>query len=139
MGVIAWLLLSLVVYLKSLNGQNSIAFTLQAIMAPGMCKDPVIFKPLSQIQLSRSTYKVTNYIDFAPYMWSFRKFEAYLVNFTNDLNSPDIMHHFREADTTQLTWERSKIWVYPNHYNCSEAYWCIHQSNTGKFKVKLNT
>ena len=35
MGVIAWLLVSLVVYLESLHGQSSIAFSPQAIMAPG--------------------------------------------------------------------------------------------------------
>ena len=45
----------LVVYLESLNGQISITFAPQAIVAPGMCEDQVIFKPLSQIQLSRST------------------------------------------------------------------------------------
>ena len=37
-----------------------------------------------------------------------RKVEAYLVNFTNDLNSPDILHHFREADTSWLIWIRSE-------------------------------
>ena len=68
MGVITWLLVSLVVYLESLSGQSSITFVPQAIMAPGMWRDPAIFKPLSQIQLSRSTYKVSSYIDFAPYM-----------------------------------------------------------------------
>ena len=78
-------------------------------MAPCMWRDPVIFEPLSQIQLSRPTYHVTIYIDLAQYVQSFRKFEAYLVNFTNDLNSPDIMSHFREADTTQPVWERCKI------------------------------
>ena len=52
----------------------------------------------------------TSYIDFAPYVQSFKMFETYLVNFTNDLNSPDIMWHFREVDTTELA--------------CSEAYQC---------------
>ena len=86
-----------------------------------MHEHPVIFEPVSPIQLSRSIYKVTSYIEFAPYIQSFGKFEAYLVNVTNDLNSPDIMRHFSEADTTQLAWERSKICNYSNHYNCSEV------------------
>ena len=124
MGVTAWLLVSLVVYQKSLHGKISVTFTSWAIMAPGMYEDPAIFKPLSQIWLSRSTYKVTSYIDFVPYVWSFRKFEAYLVNFTNDLNSRNIMKGFKKAHTTGLTWERSKLQVYPNHYHCLEACWC---------------
>ena len=124
MGVINWLLVSLVVYLESLNEKSSITFVPWAIMDPGMYEDPVIFKLLNQIWLSRSTYKVTSYIDFAPYMWSVRMLEAYLVNFTDDLNSADIIKHFKEADITQLTWERSKILVYPNHYNCSKTYQC---------------
>ena len=109
MGVIAWLLVSLVVYLEYSNRQSSVIFAPLAIVAPGMCEDPVIFKHLSQTCLCRATYKVTSYIDFAPYVQSLRMFVAYLVHFTNDLNSPNIMNHFREAGTTGLSWERSKI------------------------------
>ena len=74
MGVITWLLVSLVVYLESLHGQSSITFAPQAIIAPGMHEDAIIFEPLSQIWLSRSTYKVTSYIGFSPYVQSFRTF-----------------------------------------------------------------
>ena len=49
MGVFSWLLVSLVVWLESLHGQNSITLAPQAIVAPGVGEDPVIFKPLSQI------------------------------------------------------------------------------------------
>ena len=49
MGVVAWLLVSLIVYLESLNGQSYITFVPQAIMALGIWEDPVIFEPLSQI------------------------------------------------------------------------------------------
>ena len=93
-------------------------------MAPGTCNDLVIFEPFSQIQLSRSTYKLTSYVNFAPYVQSFKKFETYLVNFTNDLNSLDILKCFKEAYTTQCVWKRSKVQTFPNHYNCSESYQC---------------
>ena len=72
-------------------------------------------------------------------MQSFRMFEAYLVNFTNDLNSPDIMSHFTEADTTQLIWERSKnkfilfIITVQKHIDADSS------SHTGNFEAKLNT
>ena len=46
-GVITWLLVSLVVCLESLHGQSCITFAPQAIVTPGMCEVPVIFEPLS--------------------------------------------------------------------------------------------
>ena len=42
----AWLLVSLVIDLKSLHEQSSVTLAPLAIVAPGMCKDPVIFQPL---------------------------------------------------------------------------------------------
>ena len=77
MAVFTWLLMSLLVCLESLHGQSSITLTPQAIVAPGMHEDAAIFEPLSQIQLSRSMYKVTSYVAFAPYVQSFKKFEAF--------------------------------------------------------------
>ena len=45
-------------------------------------------------------------------MRCYRKFEAYLVNLTYDLNSPYIMRHFEEVDTACLSWERAYILSY---------------------------
>ena len=36
--------------------------------------EPVIFEPQRKIKLSRSTYKVTSYVDFKPYKQSFKQF-----------------------------------------------------------------
>ena len=62
--------------------QNSVTPVPQSDLAPAMCTDPVSFKLLRQIWLSRSTYKMTSYVDFAPYLNTFRQFETYLQNFT---------------------------------------------------------
>ena len=35
-------------------------------------------------------------------------FETYLVNIINDFNSPDVLAHFQEADSTHIVWV--KIW-----------------------------
>ena len=67
MGVFTWLLVSLVVCLKSLHGQSSVTITPQTVMAPCMHEAQVIFELLSQIQLSRSMYKVTSYVALGPY------------------------------------------------------------------------
>ena len=40
----------------------------------GHGKYPVIFEPLQNVQTSRSTYKVTSFIDFTPYLEYFQQF-----------------------------------------------------------------
>ena len=41
-------------------------------LLPGQQAYPVQFEPLAHIRLSRSTYKVTTFIEFQPYINSFR-------------------------------------------------------------------
>ena len=43
--------------------------------------EPVIFEPQRKIKLSRSTYKVTSYVDFKPYKQSFKQFGQYIDKF----------------------------------------------------------
>ena len=50
--------------------------------------EPVIFEPQWKIKLSRSTYKVTSYVDFKPYKQSFRQFGQYIGKFLTDLCDP---------------------------------------------------
>ena len=47
--------------------------------------EPIMFEPKRKIRLSRSTYKVNSYVDFRPYQDSFKKFEAYINQFSRDL------------------------------------------------------
>ena len=51
----------------------------------GNGKYPVIFEPLQNVQMSRSTYKVTSFIDFEPYLRYFTNFERYLKNFLQEI------------------------------------------------------
>ena len=53
----------------------------------GRGKYPVIFEPLQNIQASRSTYKVTSFIDFEPYLQYFQNFEVYLAAFKESLEA----------------------------------------------------
>ena len=56
-------------------------------IAEGRGRYPVIFEPLQNIQASRSTYKVTTFIDFEPYLQYFQNFEAYLSAFKASLTA----------------------------------------------------
>ena len=51
----------------------------------GNGKYSVIFKPLQNVQMSRSTYKVTSFIDFEPYLQYFTNFEEYLNKFLQEI------------------------------------------------------
>ena len=62
-------------------------------------KYPVIFEPLQNMQTSRSTYKVTSFIDFTPYLEYFQQFERYLEAFKssiNDFENDPVLQEFRE-------------------------------------------
>ena len=65
----------------------------------GHGKYPVIFEPLQNVQTSRSTYKVTSFIDFVPYLEYFQLFERYLEAFKTSItafeNDP-IVQEFQE-------------------------------------------
>ena len=50
--------------------------------------EPIIFEPQRKIKLSRSTYKVTSYIDFKPYKQAFKQFGQYIKKFLADLRDP---------------------------------------------------
>ena len=50
--------------------------------------EPVIFEPQWKIKLSRSTYKVTSYVDFKPYKQSFKQFGQYIGKLLDDLQDP---------------------------------------------------
>ena len=60
----------------------------------GHGKYPVIFEPLQNVQTSRSTYKVTSFIDFTPYLEY--SFKTSIKAFEND----PILQEFRELTMT---------------------------------------
>ena len=72
---------------------------------PGQQAYPVQFEPLAHIRLSRSTYKVTTFIEFKPYIASFLRFQRYLELFLTDLIDPSrvsiYQHVLGRHDTTR--------------------------------------
>ena len=60
--------------------------------------EPVIFEPQRKIKLSRSTYKVTSYVDFKPYKQSFKQFGKYIGKFLNDLHDSNYVSTLYNVD-----------------------------------------
>ena len=56
---------------------------------------PVVFEPIKNIRLSRSTYKVTSFIEFRPYIDSMDRFDRVLRDLKIDIGNPN---HFMEQE-----------------------------------------
>ena len=48
----------------------------------------VIFKPQLKIQLTRSSYKVTSFLNFQPFLQGFQSVNKYLNDLWTDINNP---------------------------------------------------
>ena len=48
----------------------------------------VIFEPQPKIQLTHSLHKVTLFLDFQPFIWSFQSVNNYLDNLWTDIKNP---------------------------------------------------
>ena len=67
----------------------------------------VIFEPQPKIQLTRSSYKVTSFLDFQPFLRGFQSVNEYLKDLTRDNNNPNyfqrIVSPFRNIQITPLS------------------------------------
>ena len=48
----------------------------------------VIFEPQLKMQLTRSSYKITSFVDFQPFLQGFQSVDKYLNDFLADINDP---------------------------------------------------
>ena len=104
--------------------------------------ESVIYEPLPRIVLSRSTYKITSFIQFAPYIEAFKKFERFLNRFTRDLNDPEVVGPLFNINRTKTdTWSGPKSEYFrgickKNAYRCRLVkQFKLIRSQTKKIKV----
>ena len=86
----------------------------------GHGKYPIIFEPLQNVQTSRSTYKVTTFIDFTPCLEYFQRFERYLEAFKTSIRAFEkdpIMQEFQEETIAATSNKRGEACRhYPVYY-----------------------
>ena len=110
---------------QSINNDNPYS-DVEAII-PGQQPTSVLFEPMVHIGLSRSTYKVTTFIEFAPYIQSFRNFEVYLHKFVQDLQDPSRVSGFihlltQHKDQVILSNKQSRDFSrFLNNHPCGEG------------------
>ena len=56
---------------------------------------PIIFEAQNKIRLTHSSYKLTTFVDFAPFLAGFQRVRDYLTTFKKDLDTPS--HPFQDA------------------------------------------
>ena len=75
----------------------------------------VIFEPQLKIQVTQSTYKMTSFLDFQPFLKGFQSVNEYLRDLTEDINNPDyfqrIVSLFRTFQVTPLSNESTILKV----------------------------
>ena len=87
--------------------------------------ESVIFEPQPQMLMSRSTYKVTSFIDFAPYRVTFKKFERFLNRFGRDLNDPEWVEPLFNINRTKTSmWQGIRADTFRGYKCRNEAYKC---------------
>ena len=77
----------------------------------------VIFEPQPKNQLTQSSYKVTSFLDFQPFLRGFQSVDKYLKDFVLDTDNPTYVQRlvspFNNVQTTSLS-NDTAIWRFLN-------------------------
>ena len=96
---ILWILLSLTMVVKAEQLLFVSSATELSDIPPENRQEwlhPVIFEPQNKIQFTHSTYQVTTFLDFAPFVNGFNNVQNYIKDFKKGIHDPNyfslIMH-----------------------------------------------
>ena len=71
----------------------------------------VIFEPQLKIQLTRSSYKITSFLDFQPFLQGFQSVDKYINDLITDMNDPTyfwkLIAPFHDVQVTPLSTDNS--------------------------------
>ena len=101
----------------------------------------VISEPQLKIQFTQSSYKVTSYLDFQPFLKGFQSIREYLRDLTEDINDADyfprIVFPYRTFQVTPLSNE-STILKFFNTYACqANLYGCKSKLKLEQYRLEI--
>ena len=103
---------------------------------------PVIFEPQNKIQLTRSTYQVTTFLDFAPFVNGFNNLQKYIKDFKKDIHNPEyfslIMHTSTTPSTSPLLNAQELVTFMQSAYCLSAPYACMTRLKIDSFVMEVN-
>ena len=103
---------------------------------------PVIFEPQNKIQLTRSTYQVTTFLDFTPFVNRFNNLQNYIKDFKKDIYNPEyfslIMHMSTNPRASPLLNEQDLAAFMQSAYCLSAPYACMTRLKIDSFLMEVN-
>ena len=142
---ILWILLSLTMVVKAEQPLFVSLATELSDIPPENRQEwlhPVIFEPQNKKQLTRSTYQVTTFLDFAPFVNGFNNVQNYIKNFKKDIHDPDyfslIMHKSMNPHTSPLLDEQDLAAFMQSAYCLSAPYACMTRFKIDRFLMEVN-
>ena len=101
----------------------------------------VIFEPQPKIQLTQSSYKVTSFLDFQPFLKGFQSVNQYLRDLMEDINSPEyFQRNISPIKTFQIIplSNESTILKFFNSLACqANPYGCKSKLKLEQYKLEI--
>ena len=103
---------------------------------------PVIFEPQNKVQLTRSTYQVTTFLNFAPFVNGFNNVRNYIKNFKKDIHDPAYFSMIRHKNTnphmSPLLDEQDLTTFMQSAYCLRSPYACMTRLKIDGFLMEVN-
>ena len=103
---------------------------------------PVVFEPQNKIQLTHSTYQVTTFLDFAPFMNGFKNVQNYIRSFNEDVSNPTyfskIKHKSTNTGSSPLLDEQDLEAFIQSAYCQQLPYACMTRLKIDRFLMEIN-
>ena len=102
----------------------------------------VIFEPQLKMQLTRSSYKITSFVDLQPFLQGFQSMDNYIKNLITDINNPDYFQRliapFCDRQVTPLsTHDTIRTFLSsPECHSCPPA--CQAKMKFKQFLIEIN-
>ena len=101
---------------------------------------PIIFEPQERIQLTQSSYQVTTFLDFKPFLNAFRNIKGFVEGF--HINNPEFFHELMsitgEEDESPIKDDKTFDDFEASTYCQARPYACSTYVNLDKFRLKVN-
>ena len=102
----------------------------------------VIFEPQPKMQLTRSSYKITSFLDFQPFLQGFQSVDNYIKDLITDINNPayfqKLIAPFCDSQVTPLSTHDTIRTFLSSLACCSCPHACQAKMKFEQFCIEIN-
>ena len=146
-GIVVWILLLATICIISVDTEQPVFIPFTAELSEASPENKqgwlhsVIFEPQNKIQLTRSSYQVTTFLDFAPFMNGFLTVLAYIKNFKKDIKDTDyfnkIQHKSMNIGSSPLLDEQDYDAFLKSQYCLTLPFVCMTRPKIDRFILEV--